>query len=157
MADIPPSVDVPASTGADEGKSSSSTKKVFRCPFPECGYDHTYKWLVAKHWGTKHRKAIAFYEAVTGASREECLQPKQINNARSSSSTSSSSLMLPPPPSSTTQLNSVPQAPQAAALQTTGQQPPQVPPLYISPQQTYQQEFISHNISGKDCFYLINQ
>ena len=72
MADIPGIDQVVEGTNGE----APTTKKVFRCPFPDCGYDHTYKWLVAKHWGTKHRMAIAFYEEVTGQSRD-VLQPNK--------------------------------------------------------------------------------
>ena len=107
-------------TQPPDGERPSVTKKVFRCPFPDCAFQHHYKLLVAKHWGLKHKKAIAFYEAVTG---DAGAMPQHIN-ARSSSTSSSSKQGSDPVFSS--QSASTPLVPQPQSLQ----QP--VPSIYDS-------------------------
>ena len=107
-------------TQPPDGEKPSVTKKVFRCPFPDCAFQHHYKLLVAKHWGLKHKKAIAFYEAVTG---DAGAMPQHIN-ARSSSTSSSSKQGSDPVFSS--QSASTPLVPQPQSLQ----QP--VPSIYDS-------------------------
>ena len=59
---------------------SNSNNKRFRCPFPQCSFEHQYRWQVAKHYGIKHKFAITFYEDLTGTRFSK-----------------SSSFVLPPP------------------------------------------------------------
>ena len=42
-------------------------KPRYCCPFQGCFYEHHYKWIIAKHYGIKHRVAKQFYDEVTGA------------------------------------------------------------------------------------------
>ena len=65
-----------------------ATRKV-RCPFPTCNYEHTYRWLVAKHYGAKHRMALTYYEEVTG---EKCIVLPVVRKSSGTPSSSTSSV-----------------------------------------------------------------
>jgi hypothetical protein len=47
--------------------SSIGGKPRYCCPYQGCFYEHHYKWIIAKHYGIKHRVAKQFYDEVTGA------------------------------------------------------------------------------------------
>ena len=51
---------IPCTGNSPEGKPK------FSCPFSGCSYEHHYKWIIAKHYGVKHRVAKQFYEEVIG-------------------------------------------------------------------------------------------
>ena len=46
--------------------TSPEGKPRYSCPFAGCHYEHHYKWIIAKHFGVKHRMAKQFYDEVTG-------------------------------------------------------------------------------------------
>jgi hypothetical protein len=53
--------------------SSLGGKPRYCCPFQGCFYEHHYKWIIAKHYGIKHRVAKQFYEEVIGIGK---VQPR---------------------------------------------------------------------------------
>jgi hypothetical protein len=53
--------------------TSPEGKPKYSCPFSGCYYEHHYKWIIAKHYGVKHRMAKQFYEEVTGLRKCETL------------------------------------------------------------------------------------
>jgi hypothetical protein len=53
------------------GTTPVGGKPKFACPFPGCSYEHHYKWIIAKHYGIKHRMAKQFYEEVVGLRESE--------------------------------------------------------------------------------------
>ena len=46
-------------------------KPRYCCPFQGCFYEHHYKWIIAKHYGIKHRVAKQFYEEVIGVCKSK--------------------------------------------------------------------------------------
>jgi hypothetical protein len=56
-------------------------KPRFCCPFQGCFYEHHYKWIIAKHYGIKHRVAKQFYEEVIGVSKCKPLIDEQTTQS----------------------------------------------------------------------------
>ena len=64
--------------------TSPEGKPKYSCPFNGCYYEHHYKWIIAKHYGVKHKVAKQLYDEVTGALKcegEQEASPQEVPTA----------------------------------------------------------------------------
>ena len=64
----------PSAAAAPQNESG----KRYRCP--ECGYEHQYRFQIARHCGLKHRFAKKFYSEVVGATFDPALEDARVRS-----------------------------------------------------------------------------